>query len=146
GGFSYYYRSTYINGEAYSFGETDNPNVIGLQEGRMANENIRWEMAAKYNAGLETKWLKSRLMFTADVFKEHRTNILAIPARYLIVAGVNSLAPENLGIVDNQGFELELGWQDMTPRNLSYSVKGQFSYAQNEIVEMSEAKIGRAHV
>lgn len=139
GGFSYYYRSTYINGEAYSFGETDNPNVVGLQEGRMANENIQWEIATKYNAGLETKWLKSRLSLTADIFKEHRTNILESPKRYVIAAGVNLLAPENIGVVDNQGFELELGWQDITPRDLSYSVKGQFSYAHNEIIERSEA-------
>lgn len=139
GGFSYYYRSTYVGGPSYSFGESQNPAVGGLQEGRMANENLRWETATKYNLGLETRWLNSRLAFNVDVFKEHRTDILTNPARYLLSAGVNSLAPENIGVVDNKGFELELDWQDKSGENFSYFVKAQYSLARNTIVEMSEA-------
>lgn len=139
GDFSYYYRSTYVNGAAYSFGETNNPDVTGLQQGRMANENIGWETATKYNLGTETKWLRSRLSLNVDVFKEHRTNILADPARYLISAGVNSLAPENVGIVDNKGYELELGWQEQLGGGFAYFAKAIYSNAKNTILEKSEA-------
>jgi hypothetical protein len=45
GGFSYYYISTYGNGQAYSFGATHNARITGLIEGRMANEDITWETA-----------------------------------------------------------------------------------------------------
>ncbi|MEC3880126.1 SusC/RagA family TonB-linked outer membrane protein [Parapedobacter sp. 10938] len=138
GNFSYYYRSTYVNGASYSFGETHNPNVTGLQEGRMANEQIQWEMASKYNLGLETRWLRSRLTLNADMFKEHRTNILTIPDRFLMMAGINSLAPENLGVVDNRGFELELGWRDKTSKDFNYFAKAQYAYARNTIIAMSE--------
>lgn len=139
GGFSYYYKSTYVNGGAYSFGETNNPDVVGLQQGRMANENIRWETATKYNLGLETRWIKSRLSLNVDVFKEHRTNILTNPARFLISAGVNSLAPENIGVVDNEGYEFELGWQENLSTGFSYFAKAIYSNARNTIIEMSEA-------
>ncbi|WP_346239367.1 TonB-dependent receptor [Niabella insulamsoli] len=139
GGFSYYYRSTYVNGGSYSFGETNNPDVVGLQQGRLPNENIRWETATKYNLGMETRWLKSRLSFNVDVFKEHRTDILAIPERYLIAAGVNSLAPENIGVVDNKGYELELGWQERLGSSFNYFIKALYSNAKNKILERSEA-------
>ncbi|MFT3902195.1 MAG: TonB-dependent receptor [Niabella sp.] len=139
GDFSYYYKSTYVNGAAYSFGETNNPDIVGLQQGRLPNENIHWETATKYNLGVETRWLKSRLSLNADVFKEHRTNILAVPARYLISAGVNNLAPENIGVVDNKGYELELGWQDQLGGGFSYFAKAIYSNARNTILEMSEA-------
>ena len=139
GGFSYYYRSTYVNGDSYSFGAVQNPAVVGLQQGRGANENVTWEKATKYNLGLETRWFKNRLSFTADVFKEHRSDILADPSRYLIAAGVSSLAPENIGIIDNKGFEVELGWDDKAGRNLNYYFKTQYSFARNKILEMSEA-------
>lgn len=139
GAFSYYYRSTFVNGDSYSFGEVQNPNIVGLQQGRLANENITWEMATKYNLGLETNWLKNRLSLNADIFKEHRTDILTNPARYLLSAGVSSLAPENLGKIDNKGFELELGWNDKAGKNLDYYVKAQYSYAHNTVLEMSEA-------
>ncbi len=139
GAFSYYYRSTYVNGDSYSFGAVQNPAVIGLVEGRGANENVTWEKATKYNIGLDTRWLSNRLSFTADVFKEHRTDILANPARFLIAAGVSSLAPENIGVIDNQGFEVELGWDAKAGRNVNYYFKTQYSYARNKILEMSEA-------
>lgn len=140
GGFSYYYKSTYVNGESYSFGETPNPNVVGLREGRMANENITWETATKYNVGIDTRWFDSKLSFSADVFKEQRKDILTEPARYIIASGVTSLAPENLGEVTNSGYELELGWQSNRKKDFNYFAKITYSYAKNKIIEMSEAR------
>lgn len=138
GQFNYYYRSTFEDGPSYSFGEVQNPAVAGLQQGRLPNENVTWELATKYNVALETRWFNSRMSFNADIFKEHRTNILVNPGRYLITAGVSALAPENIGVIDNQGFELELGWSDNAGKNFEYFVKGQYSLARNTIVEMSE--------
>lgn len=139
GGFSYYYLSSYVNGESYSFGETHNPNVTGLREGRMANENITWETATKYNVGIDSKWLNSRLSINADLFREERKDILTTPARYVISSGVTSLAPENLGEVTNSGYEIEVGWQSDRRKELNYFVKATYSYARNKIIEMSEA-------
>src|SRR5690606_384292 len=133
-----YYRATYMDGESYSFGEVQNPAITGLQEGRQSNENVTWEMATKYNIGFESRWLNSRLSLNADLFKEHRTNILTNPGLFLIAAGMNSLPPQNIGIVDNKGLELELGWDDQAGANVGYFVKGQFSYAKNTVREMSE--------
>lgn len=139
GGFSYYYKSSYENGASYSFGETNNPAVTGTREGRNANENVRWETSTKYNAGIDTRWFNSRLSLTVDAFKEHRTNILAYPGRYVQAAGVRRLAPENIGIVDNKGYELELGWDDKIGDDFSYFTKVIYSNAKNTIREMSEA-------
>lgn len=138
GAFSYYYKTTYVNGQPYSFGDNHNPLITGLTEGRLDNENIRWETATKYNIGLETRWFDNKITFNADVFKEHRTDILTIPEKYVIASGVNALAPENIGVVDNKGYELELGWQDKLGE-FSYFAKAIYSYARNEIKEMSEA-------
>jgi len=139
GGFSYYYKTSYIDGASYSFGETNNPKITGLTEGRLPNDRIQWETASKYNLGMDTRWLRSRLTFNADVFKEHRTNILTVPARYILASGVNSLAPENIGIVDNRGYDLELGWQDEIVSQFSYMFKAIYSNARNTIIQMSEA-------
>ncbi|MDF3078477.1 MAG: TonB-dependent receptor [Sphingobacteriaceae bacterium] len=142
GGFSYYYKSTYVNSDVnsrYSFGDVQNPVITGLLPGRGANENITWETASKYNFGLDTRFLKNRLSFTADLFKEHRTDILADPKKYVISAGVSLLAPENIGVVENKGYELELGWDDKAGRDWSYYFKTQYSHSRNTILEKSEA-------
>lgn len=139
GGFSYFYKATYNdNGPEYSFGDVQNPSIKGLHQGRGANENVTWETATKYNLGLDTRFLKNRLSFTADVFKEHRSDILVHPQKYLISAGVSQLPPENIGVMENKGFELELGWNDKAGRNWDYYFKTQYSHARNTIMEMSE--------
>ena len=138
GGFSYYYRSGYDEGLGYTFGETHNPAIKGLIQGKSANENITWEVARKYNLGLETKWLKDKISASIDFFKERRSNILCEPERYSQAAGSNGLAPINYGVVTNQGYDLEIGYQDQKG-DFGYSIKGIYGYAHNEIVEKSES-------
>ena len=138
GAFSYYYQSTYGNGAGYSFGSTNNTNVTGLIEGTLPNDMITWETATKYNIGFDSKWLKSQLSLNIDLFKENRTDILTKPGQYIISAGSNGLPPSNLGIVENKGFEVELGW-NQTIQKFSYNLKGIVAFAQNKILEKSEA-------
>jgi TonB-linked SusC/RagA family outer membrane protein len=139
GNFSYYYRSSYDNTNAtkYSFGTTHNPYVNGLIEGSLANDLITWETATKYNIGFDSQWLKSKLSFNLDLFQETRTDILTNPGRFIMAAGALGLPPSNLGIVENKGFEAELGWNDKVGQ-LRYYAKGIFAFARNEIIERSE--------
>ncbi|MCX6326595.1 MAG: TonB-dependent receptor [Bacteroidia bacterium] len=139
GSFSYYYKSTYDNGSSYSFGATQNPIVTGLIEGSLANELITWETSTKYNIGFDTRWFDSKLTLNGDIFKEHRTDILTTPNRFLVTSGITSTAPVNLGIVDNHGYEIELGWDDLIGNDFSYFVKAIYGNSKNTVVEMSEA-------
>lgn len=139
GSFSYYYKSTYVNGANYSFGVNSIASITGLIEGRMANESITWETATKYNLGFDSHWFDSRLTFNADLFKEHRSDILTNPGRYMVTSGINGIAPANIGIVDNKGYELELGWNSKVKNGFSYFVKAIFANAKNKVIQLSEA-------
>ncbi|MEO6914485.1 MAG: hypothetical protein ABI151_01600 [Chitinophagaceae bacterium] len=44
----------------------------------------------------------------------------------------------NLGVVDNKGIELEVGWTDNIGKNFSYYVKPNFSFARNKIMFINE--------
>lgn len=138
GSFSYYYESTYGNGATYSFGTTANTAITGLIEGTLPNDLITWETATKYNVGFDSKWIKSQLSLNVDLFKERRTDILTKPGQFIISAGTNGLPPSNLGIVENKGIEVELGW-NQTIHKFNYYVKGIGAFAQNKILEKSEA-------
>lgn len=139
GNFSYYYRSSYGNTNAtkYSFGTTQNTYINGLIEGTLPNEMITWETATKYNVGFDSQWLKSRLSLTVDLFQETRSDILTNPGRYIIAGGAVGLPPSNLGIVENKGFEVELGWNEKIGQ-FQYYAKGMLAFARNEIIERSE--------
>ena len=140
GGFSYYYQSTYGNTNAtkYSFGTTHNTPINGLIEGTLPNNFITWETATKYNLGFDSQWFNSNVTLNIDLFKELRTDILTNPGQYIIAAGAVGLPPANLGVVENKGFELELGW-NKTVNKFRYYAKGILAYAHNEIIERSES-------
>jgi TonB-linked SusC/RagA family outer membrane protein len=131
------------NGDTYNLGMDLNSGVpAGVTEGALANRNLTWEKARKQNLGVEFRTLKNRLSGTIDVFYEHRYDILTQPgtngSRNLSAVVGQSSPQLNLGIVDNKGFELEIGWNDNIGRNFSYYIRPNMSFARNKIIFMNE--------
>ena len=139
GNFSYYYLSSYGNGEKYSFGESWQAKTTGLVEGSPANLNISWEVSRKLDLGFDTKWARNRLSFSADVFSELRSGILNTPANYTLISGMTGMSPDNIGIILNEGFELEAGYNDKIG-DFRYNLGGNISYAHNTILRNGEAE------
>ena len=132
-----------VDGNGYNFGMDQNSWVPGnVYEGNLANPMLTWEKAKKANVGIETRFFKNRLSVTADVFFEHRYDILTQPGsngskNLSAVVGQNS--PQlNLGIVDNKGIDLEIGWSDKIGKDFNYYFRPNFSFARNQIKFMNE--------
>lgn len=108
----------------------------GVVEGRASNPNLTWERALKTNIGAEMSFLKRALTLTVDVFKETRDNILANRQTIPGIVGV-SIPPENLGKMENKGFELDLGYNNNIGR-FNYQVKANYSFARNKVLYQDE--------
>lgn len=141
GSFSYYYLSSYDNSAntGYSFGSTWQAKTNGLVEGKPANETISWEVSRKFDAGIDTKWFNNHFKLNADYFYEHRTGILNTPNNFTLVSGMNGMSPDNIGIIDNTGFEIETGYNNKAG-DFHYYIDGNVSYAHNTIIENGEAE------
>ncbi len=127
-----------VNGDNYNFGMDLNSSVpANVWEGALANPLLTWEKSKKTNIGINASMLKNRLDLTADLFYERRSDILLIPGQNFsknISAVVGMSAPQvNMGVVDNKGIDLELGWNDKIGKNLSYYIKANFTFARNKI-------------
>ena len=127
----------------YQFGTstgTYNTIYYGSAEGALGNPQVTWEKAEKFSAGLETKFLRDRLYFNADIFYENRRDILTTLGIIPVTFGVPTwnTAAVNVGRVKNQGFELVLGWNERRG-DLRYYIEGNVTYAKNTILEMAEA-------
>jgi len=140
-----YLPSTWYNGNSsigggYSFGNTNgsstDPYYTGVSEGIVGNPNVTWERARKSNFGLDWYFFKDRLTMTFDYFTEKRDNILWDLGTAPAIVGA-ALAPANLGKVNNQGFEVSLGWNDNS-KDFRYSVGINLSFADNKIEFMDE--------
>lgn len=127
--------------------ETGNGQVIvpGLDLTKLANTNIHWEDARKMDIGFEGTFFNN-FYVEFIYFQQKRSNILAtrnasIPFVSGIVNpfGADPLVPsENIGKVDNNGFETTLGYQNKKSK-LHYSITGNFTYAKSNIVFIDEA-------
>ncbi len=108
----------------------------GWKENRLPSLNGTTEKAYKYNVGLDLTMLGG-LTFTADVFKERRSDIwVSASGRNSDVLGATS-PYVNAGKVDSWGTELSLDYiQNIGAVQLR--VGGTFSYNRSKIVEMLE--------
>ena len=131
-----YYPSKFISAYGARFGE-DYSQIGGYIEDRLGNPNVTWEKAKKQDYGIDVKMFKQRLSLTFDYFYEMRNDILGtrntIPAMFAATSAV-----ENLGIMENRGFELEFGWDDKIGP-VGYHLKGNYSFARNKLLYTDEA-------
>jgi TonB-linked SusC/RagA family outer membrane protein len=118
-------------------------NGGAIIQGLIGNEHIQWEVAQKNNIGLDITFINT-ITFTADVYSEHRDNILITRSTIPILQGVPiaNLPRVNLGVVDNKGFEMELGYKKYLTSDLSINLKANFAFNRNEILEADEVPLG----
>lgn len=122
-------------GSGYWF-KSSNGNQPGFVEKYLPAVDFTDETSYKTNIGIDARMFGG-LHLTADVFYDHRTNILTgSGGRYSAVLGISGPRVTN-GVVDNKGLEVSLQWRDMAG-DVTWHIGGQFLYARNEIVNMNE--------
>jgi len=133
------YRSTaWTFGGGSRFGETATAyNLLGgVVEGRSSNPDLTWERAMKTNLGIEMGFWKKKITLAVDLFNEKRNNILANRQTISSIIGV-AIPPENLGKMQNRGYELDLTLNDNFGK-FNYQLKGNYSFARNKILYQDE--------
>ncbi|GAB3361356.1 TonB-dependent receptor [Arachidicoccus ginsenosidivorans] len=128
------YVTTYGFGSNYVIGGKD---VTGLVQTGVPNPDITWERAKTGNLGLDAKLWDGALGITFDYFKTRRSDILT--TRKAVIPGYTGLTlpDENVGIVDNSGFELILT-HDNNRRKLKYHFSGNVAFARSKVIFSDE--------
>jgi TonB-linked SusC/RagA family outer membrane protein len=136
GSFNYYYLPSWSNSGTINFGTTSN-TFTGIREGTLGNNEVTWEKEKKLDIGLDFGLFKNKLFGTVDYFKNQRYDILTTRGTVSAVFG-QTLPPVNLGIVDNEGYEIELNYNGKIGKNFILRLKGTWSVAKNKIVFADE--------
>lgn len=114
----------------------------GALEKKLGNRNVTWETALKQNYGVDMNFLNNRLKVKAEYFLEKRKDILISRETIPAIVGLNSkfLPAVNMGKVKNQGYEIEISWNDKIGDDFTYFVNGNVSYAKNKIEFQDEVE------
>jgi TonB-linked SusC/RagA family outer membrane protein len=127
---------TPINFGGYSFG---GQYYAGLAPGPLANPNVTWESSTKTDIGLEVSIFKKLLSFEFDYFNERREGILASRNLSVPTSFGASLPTENIGIVENKGFEFTLTHEKSINKDFSYRIGGNITSTSNKIIFADES-------
>jgi TonB-linked SusC/RagA family outer membrane protein len=124
----------------YSFGTyvVNDKLAKSLFESRVPNEMITWEVANNYNLGFDFQFLQGKLNFEFDIFKNRRNSILWRKNASIPQSTGMTLPAENIGKVDNKGWEFNLGYRGKVG-DLGYTVGVNGGYAKNKIIFWDEA-------
>lgn len=110
-----------------------------VSEGLMGNPDITWETSTQRNIGVDMQFFKA-LSVTVDLWKVNQTG-LAIQSEIIpSLQGVslNNLAYQNLGKMENNGFEIDMSYEKDLTKDLQMNVAGNLSFNKNVRTDVGE--------
>ncbi|HNX44932.1 MAG TPA: TonB-dependent receptor [Bacteroidales bacterium] len=119
----------------YTFG---NPQSIyvGYYPASDFNPDVKWETTTQLDFGFDMYAFDYRLYFSADYYKKNTSDMLLIlpqPA----TSGFGSTGYENLGEVENKGWEFQALWRDKIGK-VGYNISANVTTSKNKVLELGE--------
>jgi TonB-linked SusC/RagA family outer membrane protein len=132
----YQYLATYgyVDNKYYVYGKNEDKLLI---ESKIPNPQVTWEIANQANIGFDALFLDSKFSLTADYFNNVRSQILIKRNASVPNSTGLTLPPENIGKVQNAGFEGAIGYHGQGG-DLQWDLGINGSYSKNKIVFWDE--------
>ena len=111
-------------------------NITGAYLMAMANENLKWQQTGDLNAGLDMQ-LFHVLNVRLDVYKS-KTKDALLAMTLPTSTGFNSYQ-ENLGNVENLGFDATVNWKLYSKGTDFFSLNASIGHNKNKVVKISDA-------
>ncbi|SFE95325.1 SusC/RagA family TonB-linked outer membrane protein [Thermophagus xiamenensis] len=98
------------------------------------NPDITWETSTSYNVGFDFSMFRNRMSGNIEYFGRQSKDMLY----YKPVAGSNGYTsiPMNIGSMTNSGLEIDLGYNILNLRDLTWSINANATFIKNKINEL----------
>ena len=136
-GAAFQYLNKYSLGSGVTIG-TDKVVKTKISQDGVANPNITWEKQTTYNIGFDSQLLDNTFHLNTEFFYNKRSDILTPRNASVPDFTGLSLPDENIGIVNNRGFEIEAGYHKNFNTDFRFDITGNLSWNHNEIEFMDE--------
>lgn len=118
------------NGDGYP--DNDGQAYPGYLERFEENPDLQWESVKSWEVGVESRWLNNKLSFNMNYFNRLTKNLLVF-----VDTGVKQFF-DNFGEIENKGFEFEMSWEDKIGDDFGYSIAGNLTTINNEVLSTRE--------
>lgn len=122
-----------LSNSNYVFGSSGGAIAHGLGPNTVSNANLSWEKNKQLDLALELGLFGGRLFFVADYYRKITSDLLLnVPVPSL--TGY-TIATQNIGRVENQGWEFDLRSQNLT-KALKWTTDINLSFNRNKVLAL----------
>jgi TonB-linked SusC/RagA family outer membrane protein len=124
------------NSAYYPFGG----NVIGGPASsiqRLGNQDLEWEKTKQFNVGVDLGLLQNKFTLTAEYYQRKTDNLILNVPLPPSFGFINSSVAQNVGSMENSGFEFQLGYNDRAG-DFRWNATANMSFVTNEVTRLSE--------
>ncbi|NBW36738.1 MAG: SusC/RagA family TonB-linked outer membrane protein [Cytophagia bacterium] len=110
----------------------------GLQPGQLENNDLRWEKTAQLDIGFDFGLFNDKLTGEFDYYNKQTSDLLLdkpVPA----TSGYTTVY-ENIGELENKGFELVLNYTVVKTSDLSVTIGGNYAANRNKVLKLNEGQ------
>jgi TonB-dependent starch-binding outer membrane protein SusC len=118
----------------YPFGGS---TTNGSQINQIIDPNITWETTEEYDAAIEFELLQSKLSGEINYYNKKVENALIIIPIMGNLGDINGEVVTNAASIENKGVEVSLTWRDEINDDLSYSISGNATFNNNNVVALN---------
>lgn len=127
------------DGGSYSFGEFATNKVQGYRIKTLGTSNLTWEVAKKYDVGVDFSILNGKLTGTVDYFVDKRDDIFMQRNQMPLTTGLADQTPmANVGKMKSVGWDGNIAFTQQIGQ-VSLQLRGNFTYQKTDILDMDEA-------
>lgn len=124
------------NSAYYPFGNSLNSGPSSSIQS-LGNTDLNWEKTKQLNVGLDLGLLDNAFTLSAEYFQRKTDNlILAVPLPSSL-GYINTTVNQNVASMSNNGFELQLGYNDRQG-DFRWNALGNLSIIRNNVISLAE--------
>ncbi len=116
------------------YGNTTYGGKPAVYPSNIPNPDLKWESTAQTNVGVDLGLFKDRVYLNFDVYRKLTKDLLL--SRPLPLSSGFSTITENIGEVENKGFEIGLNTENLSGRKLEWTTRLNFSLNRNKVVKL----------
>jgi TonB-dependent starch-binding outer membrane protein SusC len=117
-----------------TFGAGAGSVQTGIIPTTLSNPSLKWEKSSEIDIGVDANFIKDRISVTADYYDRHSSNLLLTVTLPTTTGFSSSL--ENVGEVENKGYELGFTTKNFVGRNFHWTTTFNISYNFNKVLNL----------
>ncbi len=124
---------------AYSFGEFTNNSAQGYRIMTMGTPYLTWEVAKKYDVGVDFSFFNSKITGTIDWFLDKRDDIFMKRNQMPLTTGLADQTPmANVGKMKSYGWDGNIAYTQRIGQ-VNLQLRANFTYQTTDVIDRDEA-------